>query len=47
MMKALDCDKFLEVEEPELRGLEDFGVFEYLKIKDILPLYRNKLLNAI
>ena len=30
MMKAQDRDEFLKVEGPELKGLEDFGVFEYL-----------------
>ena len=47
MMRADDMDEFLKVEGPELKGLEDFGVFEYLKIKDIPYEYRSKLLNAI
>ena len=46
-MRADDMDEFLKVECPELKGLEDFGVFEYLKIKDIPYEYRSKLLNAI
>ena len=31
MIKAQDKDEFLKVEELKLRGLEDFGVFEYMK----------------
>ena len=35
MMKVDNRDEFLKVKGPELKGLEDFGVFKYLKIKDI------------
>ena len=45
MLKAQDKEKFLEAEEPELRGLEDFGVFEYMKQSDIPKTHQKKLLD--
>jgi hypothetical protein len=47
MLKTEDKDEFLKVEASELRGLEDFGVFEYFPIGSIPNERRRKLLNAI
>jgi hypothetical protein len=47
MLKTDDCAEFLKVEEKELKGLEDFGVFEYFPISSIPDHRRRRLLNAI
>ena len=47
MLKTEDREEFLKVEEKELKGLEDFGVFEYFPISSIPDHRRRKLLNAI
>jgi len=45
MLKTEDRAKFEEAQEPEIQGLEEMGVFEYMKMQD-LP-HKAKLLNAI
>ena len=45
MLKAPDREKFLEAQAPELEGLQDMEVFEFVKISDLPP--KTKLLNAI
>lgn len=47
MMRAEDMGNFLQVEDTELKGLEEFGVFEYLKIADIHYKYRSKISQCI
>ena len=45
MLKAPDREKFLDAQAPELEGLQDMEVFEFVKTKDLPP--ETKLLNAI
>ena len=47
MMKAQDKEEFLKSEEPELRGLEDFDMFQYMEMSDIPETHKNKFLNTI
>ena len=47
MMKTEDQADFLKAEVSELKGLDDFGVFEYFETSDIPSESRRHLLNAI
>ena len=47
MLWQSDHEEFLKTEVLGLKGLDNFGVFKYFKISDILPENCSNLLNVI
>ena len=46
MLKAHDKDEFIQCQPDEINGLHEANVFDYMKLDDIPPKRRRKLLNA-
>ena len=47
MLKAHDKDEFIKCQPDEINGLHEANVFDHMKLDDIPPSRRRKLLNAI
>ena len=47
MLKAHDKDEFIKCQPDEINGLHEANVFDHMKLDDIPPKRRRKLLNAM